>query len=146
MAWQRGFLVVAFCHICKFHLCSALPACCWLTPTFSEQCCSPPWWLIYAQKRHLKKCIYTLNKRVYIVFPQILWYRHTAKCPLSQEAMTVDETNAPRCVRRGRLHKCEIDVLLWDLYAPFVGFSLILKLKHIRHNNLILTGSILISH
>lgn len=43
MAWQREFLAVVFCHICKFHLCSELPACCWLAPMLSAPCYSQPW-------------------------------------------------------------------------------------------------------
>lgn len=42
-ASRRGFLAVAFCHICIFHLCFGLPACCWWAPRFSEPCYFLPW-------------------------------------------------------------------------------------------------------
>lgn len=138
MAWQRGFLVVAFCHICKFHLCSELPACCWITPMFSEQCYSPPWWLIYAQKRHLQMCIYTLTSEYILYFFKNY---DTVTQPNVHCLRKPWQWMRPMHLSASAKHVC-LYVTQIRHWGPFWYLAFwILKLKHTRHTNLILNES-----
>lgn len=130
MAWHRGFLVGAFCHICKFHLRSELPAYCWLAPRFSEPCLPAPWW-----NRVAKSLVYPLfsqNRQVNdYFFPKILLARHQrpAICLGSHDSGWYHSGKAQsKATAESLLHKSSLALsvcwtilsLLWNIFKIII--------------------------
>lgn len=120
MAWQREFLAVVFCHICKFHLCSELPACCWLAPMFSAPCYSQPWPNSFTRTDESLKILLILN----YTLKQYISPKYIKQSPVSAHTTTRLEVDSAFFLDWIRQFLLSTDAKLGQLFNAVYNFHM----------------------